>query len=144
MYQRDECLAHASTCREKAQADPALCDYWIDQAAVWLQPSTRHRSQTRKSGDLRNSRRAHSEANPLGRFDSADQHDDMKPRWRGRMYTARGIRAGLGKGSFFRGLIFDYGPRFRKLRPARNSSARDCRPASRRGPSLSTFPSEQG
>jgi hypothetical protein len=37
MYQRDECLAQASTCREKAQADPALYDYWIDQAVVWLQ-----------------------------------------------------------------------------------------------------------
>jgi hypothetical protein len=37
MYRRDECLAEASTCREKAQADPALCDYWVEQAAVWLQ-----------------------------------------------------------------------------------------------------------
>jgi hypothetical protein len=37
MYQRDECLVQASMCREKAQADPARYDYWIDQAIVWLQ-----------------------------------------------------------------------------------------------------------
>jgi hypothetical protein len=37
MYQRDECLVQASVCREKAQADPARYDYWIDQAIVWLQ-----------------------------------------------------------------------------------------------------------
>jgi hypothetical protein len=37
MYQREECLAQASMCREKAQADPARYDYWIDQAVVWLQ-----------------------------------------------------------------------------------------------------------
>jgi hypothetical protein len=43
MYQRDECLAQASTCREKAQADPALYDYWIDQAVVWLQRAIKAR-----------------------------------------------------------------------------------------------------
>jgi hypothetical protein len=45
MYQRQECLAQASICREKAQADPARYDYWIDQAAVWLQRAigNRHR-----------------------------------------------------------------------------------------------------
>ena len=37
IYQREECLAQASTCREKAQADPVRNDYWIDQAIVWLQ-----------------------------------------------------------------------------------------------------------
>jgi hypothetical protein len=37
MYQREECLVQASICREKAQADPARYDYWIDQAVVWLQ-----------------------------------------------------------------------------------------------------------
>jgi hypothetical protein len=36
MYQRDECLVQASICREKAQADPARSDYWIDRAIVWL------------------------------------------------------------------------------------------------------------
>jgi hypothetical protein len=37
MYQREECLVQASICREKAQADPARYDYWIDRAVVWLQ-----------------------------------------------------------------------------------------------------------
>jgi hypothetical protein len=35
MYQREQCLAQASICREKAQADPARSDYWIDRAIVW-------------------------------------------------------------------------------------------------------------
>jgi hypothetical protein len=35
MYQRDECIAQASICREKAQADPAHSEYWIDRAIVW-------------------------------------------------------------------------------------------------------------
>jgi hypothetical protein len=52
MYQRDECVAQASFCREKAQADPAHYDYWIDQAVVWLQRAL-------QAGDLRHSRRAH-------------------------------------------------------------------------------------
>ena len=37
MYQREECIAQAAACREKAQADPDRYDYWIDQAIVWLQ-----------------------------------------------------------------------------------------------------------
>jgi hypothetical protein len=37
MYQRQECMAQASFCREKAQADPARHDYWIDEAVVWHQ-----------------------------------------------------------------------------------------------------------
>jgi hypothetical protein len=37
MYRREECLVQASICREKAKADPARFDDWIDQAIVWLQ-----------------------------------------------------------------------------------------------------------
>jgi hypothetical protein len=37
MYQRDECIAQASVCREQAKADPARYDHWIDQATVWHQ-----------------------------------------------------------------------------------------------------------
>jgi hypothetical protein len=37
MYQRQECLVQAAICREKAQADPAHYDHWIDEAIVWLQ-----------------------------------------------------------------------------------------------------------
>jgi hypothetical protein len=32
MYQRQECIAQADACREKAQSDPARYDYWIDEA----------------------------------------------------------------------------------------------------------------
>jgi hypothetical protein len=37
MYERQECLVQAAMCREKAQADPAHYDHWIDEAIVWLQ-----------------------------------------------------------------------------------------------------------
>lgn len=37
MYQRQECLVQAAICREKAQADPAHYDHWIDEAIEWLQ-----------------------------------------------------------------------------------------------------------
>ena len=37
MYEREECIAQASICREKAQADPARHDHWIDEAIVWPQ-----------------------------------------------------------------------------------------------------------
>ncbi len=44
-YQREECLAQASICRQKAQADPVHYDYWIDEAIVGLQHAigTRHK-----------------------------------------------------------------------------------------------------
>jgi hypothetical protein len=32
MYQRRQCIAQASICRERAQADPVRHDYWIDEA----------------------------------------------------------------------------------------------------------------
>jgi hypothetical protein len=37
MYQRQECIAQASTCRENARGDPARHDYWIDEAIRWHQ-----------------------------------------------------------------------------------------------------------
>ena len=37
MYQRQDCIAQASVCREKALADPGRHDYWIDEAVVWHQ-----------------------------------------------------------------------------------------------------------
>jgi hypothetical protein len=39
VYKREECIDQVSICREKAQADPARRDYWIDEAVVWLQRS---------------------------------------------------------------------------------------------------------
>jgi hypothetical protein len=53
MYWREECLVQASISREKAQADPARYDYWIDQAVVWLQSLRRlmlglHRRLTKR------------------------------------------------------------------------------------------------
>jgi hypothetical protein len=50
MYQRDDCIAQASICRENAQTDPACYDYWIDQGCRVA--STRHPGQTRESSDL--------------------------------------------------------------------------------------------
>jgi hypothetical protein len=35
MYQREDCLIHASACRDKAQTHPERSDYWIDRAIVW-------------------------------------------------------------------------------------------------------------
>jgi hypothetical protein len=43
IYQREECLAQTSMCREKAQADPVRNDYWIDQAIEWLQRAMQSR-----------------------------------------------------------------------------------------------------
>jgi hypothetical protein len=37
MHHQLECIAQASACREKAQADPARYDYWIDEAVMWHQ-----------------------------------------------------------------------------------------------------------
>ena len=37
MVQRQECIAQASLCRAKAQADPARYDFWIDEAVAWHQ-----------------------------------------------------------------------------------------------------------
>jgi hypothetical protein len=51
MYQRDECIAQASICREKALRP-------FDRSGCRM-ASTRHPSQTRESGHLRYSRRAH-------------------------------------------------------------------------------------
>jgi hypothetical protein len=75
-YQRDECIAQASICREKAQAEPARYDHWIDQAVVWLKRALQARRG--KSGDLRHSRRAHDSAiSPVGQFDSGNRRDNM-------------------------------------------------------------------
>jgi hypothetical protein len=53
IYQRDECLAQASICREKAQADSARYDYWIDQAVVWLQRAIQARRGKAVTCDIR-------------------------------------------------------------------------------------------
>lgn len=37
MDRKTACLAQASACREKAQSDPANCDYWIDKSIRWLE-----------------------------------------------------------------------------------------------------------
>jgi hypothetical protein len=53
MYQRDQCIAQASICREKAQADPARHDYWIDQAVAWLQRAIQARRGKAVTYDIR-------------------------------------------------------------------------------------------
>jgi hypothetical protein len=37
MDRKTACLVQASACREKAEADPANRDYWIDQSIKWLE-----------------------------------------------------------------------------------------------------------
>lgn len=37
MDRKTACLAQASACREKAEADPANSDYWIDESIKWLE-----------------------------------------------------------------------------------------------------------
>jgi hypothetical protein len=36
-HQREDCVAQASICREKAQSDPVHYGYWIDEAIGWRQ-----------------------------------------------------------------------------------------------------------
>jgi hypothetical protein len=56
IYQRDVCIAQASICRGKAQADPARYDYWIDQAVVWLQRAIQARRGKAVTYDIREGR----------------------------------------------------------------------------------------
>jgi hypothetical protein len=56
IYRRDDCITHASICREQAQADPARHGYWIDQAAVWLQRATQARHGKAVTYDIRDGR----------------------------------------------------------------------------------------
>ena len=45
MYRREECLVHASICREKAQTDPVRSDHWIDRAITWHQRAAQARHE---------------------------------------------------------------------------------------------------
>jgi hypothetical protein len=56
MYQRDECIAQASVCREQAKADPARYDHWIDQATVWHQRAIQARHGKAVAYDIREGR----------------------------------------------------------------------------------------
>jgi hypothetical protein len=56
MYQRDECIAQASICRQKAKADPARYDHWIDRAIVWLQRAIQVRRGKAVTYDIRDGR----------------------------------------------------------------------------------------
>jgi len=56
IYQRDECTAQASICRQKAQVDHAHYDHWIDQAAVWLQRAIQARRWKAVTYDIREGR----------------------------------------------------------------------------------------
>jgi hypothetical protein len=64
--QRDECIAQASICREKAQGDPARYDYWIDQAVVLLQHAIQARRGKAVSYDVRDGLAGYSHADRLG------------------------------------------------------------------------------
>jgi|HubBroStandDraft_5_1064220.scaffolds.fasta_scaffold371656_1 hypothetical protein len=63
MYQRKECIAHASACREKAKSDPAQQDYWIDEAVVWLQRATEARHKNAVTDEIHDGRMVPKTAN---------------------------------------------------------------------------------
>jgi hypothetical protein len=56
MYQRQECIAHASACREKAQFDLAQHDYSIDEAVVSPQRAVEARHQNAVTHEIRDGR----------------------------------------------------------------------------------------
>jgi hypothetical protein len=56
MYQREECLVHASICREKAQTDPARSDHWIDRAIVWHQRAAQARHENAVTHEIHDGR----------------------------------------------------------------------------------------
>jgi hypothetical protein len=56
MYQRDECIAQASICREQAKADPVRYDHWIDQATVWHQRAIQARHGKAVTYDIHDGR----------------------------------------------------------------------------------------
>jgi hypothetical protein len=66
MYRREECIAQASICREKAQADPARHDYWIDQAVAWLQRAIQARRGKAVTYDICDGLAGYSHAGRLG------------------------------------------------------------------------------
>jgi hypothetical protein len=37
MDRKAACLAQATACRAKAEADPANRDYWVDESIKWLE-----------------------------------------------------------------------------------------------------------
>jgi hypothetical protein len=37
MDRKNACLAQAAVCRQKAEADPANGDFWINEAIRWLE-----------------------------------------------------------------------------------------------------------
>jgi hypothetical protein len=56
MYQRRECIAKASTCRENAQGDPANHDYWIDEAIAWHRRAIEARHENAVAPEIHDSR----------------------------------------------------------------------------------------
>jgi hypothetical protein len=56
MYRRQECLIHASMCREKAQAYPARSDHWIDRAITWHQRAVQTRHENAVTHEVHSAR----------------------------------------------------------------------------------------
>jgi hypothetical protein len=57
MYQRQECIAQASTCRKNAQGDPAHHDYWIDEAIAWHRRAIEARHENAVTHEIHGGRR---------------------------------------------------------------------------------------
>jgi hypothetical protein len=46
------CLAQATACRAKAEADPANCDYWVDESIKWLERAVEKHPRLRVSFEV--------------------------------------------------------------------------------------------
>jgi hypothetical protein len=56
MYRREECLVHATICREKAKVYPARSAHWIDRAITWHQRATQTRRENAVTHEVKNGR----------------------------------------------------------------------------------------
>jgi hypothetical protein len=56
MYRREECLIHASICRDKAKAYPARSDHWTDRAITWHQRAAQTLRENAVTYEIRNGR----------------------------------------------------------------------------------------
>lgn len=56
MYRREECLVHASICREKSRAYPARSEHWIDRAIIWHQRAVQADRRHTVSHEIKNGR----------------------------------------------------------------------------------------
>jgi hypothetical protein len=52
MDRKAACLAQATACRAKAEADPANRDYWVDESIKWIERAVDSQSRIAVSFEL--------------------------------------------------------------------------------------------